>query len=72
MIELENNRWFSAVCCVYVLANNTQVVLYFESCMAPLNASNKPMKFHDDNQNNTQYVRFAITIHITSFLLFGS
>ena len=25
------------------------------------NASNKPMKFHDDNQNNTQHVRISNT-----------
>ena len=31
------------------------------------NASNKPLKFHDDNQNNTQYVR--IIIHTTGMWL---
>ena len=35
---------------VHLLVNNTQSLQ---------NVSNKPMKFHDDNQNNTQYVRIG-------------
>ena len=40
---------------VYVLANNTRVVLYFESCMAPL--------IHDDT-NIVQPVYYYTTIQI--------
>ena len=34
------------------------------------NVSNKPMKFHDDNQNNTQYVRIMVKVPRWAFWVY--
>ena len=33
------------------------------------NVSNKPMKFHDDNQNNTQYIRVLNSTQYPEFFI---
>ena len=61
---LENNTWLVFICfAVHVLANNTRVVPYFESCMVAwtqcvLNKFNhRPMKFLVEEEKNMHNIR---------------